>query len=288
MNTKEINQLIKFREKHGHYPHVYHRALMRHSLSGGDAFTDFFTQTLPGGFKDATDALAHGFDELGNDLKTGFGVVGNYIVNHRDVFITAIVIGALMVVFPEFAPEIAYTGVGELLPKILGSAPPQATGAPTQEDIDKAVAAYKADPRYQYMIDRASHFIRDFSSYVKNDMPTATTGSGRMIGGRGGYAESSGPSTYSWTRPNNVTMSSENGGDILLHYDKGGQEMVAPIRIKIKTGGDSLMNYTIPISNTDYYGHVDTTELNADGSNYRDLAKRVNITTIPWAATHPR
>jgi hypothetical protein len=264
MNTKEINQLIKFREKHGHYPHVYHRALIGGGI--GDDIKDFFSKTLPGGFRDAADALAHGFDEFGNDLKTGFGVVGNFIINNKEIFISAIVTTGLMILFPEFAPEIAMMGVQELLPKIMAAVPGSATGVPTQADIDKAIAAYKADPRYQPMMDRCSHFIRDFSQFAKHDAPTTYTTNIQV-----GITKNP---VYNWTLPTSITMGTSAGDIVLFYQDSSGKNKCSPIQICLKTGGSQLMEYVVPIKNQDN----PPVFLNADGSNYKSLFSYMNST----------
>nr|WPF46851.1 MAG: hypothetical protein [Lake Baikal virophage 14] len=262
MNSKEINQLIKFREKYGHYPHVYHRALIGGGV--GDDIKNFFTNTIPGGFRDAADAIAHGFDEFGNDLKTGFGVVGNFIVKNKSIFISAIVTTGLMLLFPEFAPEIAMMGVQELLPKIMDAMPSQATGTPTQDDIDKAIAAYKADPRYQAMMDRCSNFIKNFSQYAKYEAPLSFTG-------KTGVGVITNP-LYYWTRPTSITMGTNNGDIVLYYQDSNGNNKCSPIQICLKTGGEQLMNYIVPIKNQDNPPAI----LNADGSNYKELLAYMN------------
>jgi len=275
MNSKEINKIIKFRKKNGHYPSHIHL-----TLSGGNLLDD-----IKHGFEGLGDKITgvgkkivSGLETFGDDIKTGLGVVGNFVKDHQDVFISAAVTGSLMVVFPEFAPEIAMMGTQNLLGKVLAAAPP-GSAVPTQADIDAALAAYKADPRYQQMMDRASNFLKTFTNYVKNEAPTR-------------IPNYSGTDTAVWTRPTSVTMGGSGvpEGTIQINYKYWGGDCCFPIQIQMEGHADDLMNYSIPICNA---GTMDSgiriefsnrgiTYLNADGSNYRDLLNIdfSNATTI--------
>jgi hypothetical protein len=238
MKNKHLDYIIAFRELHGHYPPYIHRHLSHRHLQGGNVWDD----------------IKHGFIDFGNGFKSVFDTIGNFINDHASIFAQVAVTGSLMLLFPEFAPELALASSQELLGKVLNTAP---TGAPkpSQADIDKALADYKKDPRYAAMIAPMKLFIKNIIQFLMTDGNIPYSIDGHNY------------STINITGANVWPDGDEDGNITLnLKYDNGNQ-VASPIEISVANAQNYQLLILCPATGV---------KLNADGSNWKSLINPLN------------
>lgn len=153
MKDKHLDYIISYGRKHGKYPPYIHRHLV-----GGSTTSQFV------GF----------WKDFGKGFTSVFQTIGSFVKDHQDIFIKVAVATALAVVFPELAPEIALSTGQDLLGQVIASAPANAP-IPTQADLDQALAAYQADPKFDIMMNGVTNFITNVSDFTHQQSTAATT-----------------------------------------------------------------------------------------------------------------
>jgi hypothetical protein len=144
MKDKHLDYIKTFRKIHGHYPPYIHR-----QLTGGDTTGDFVDF----------------WKDFGKGFISVFQTIGNFVIDHKEIFIKIAVAGTLAFFFPELIPLIVETESQEMLNQILATKPEKAP-TPNKADVDKAIAAYKADPRFDLMMKPSKDFVKNVTKFT--------------------------------------------------------------------------------------------------------------------------
>lgn len=239
MKDKHLDYIIAFSRKNGQYPPYIHRHLV-----GGSTTSQFV------GF----------WKDFGKGFTSVFQTIGNFVKDHQDIFIKVAVATALSIVFPELAPEIALSTGQDLLGQVIASAPANAP-IPTQADIDQALAAYQADPKFNVMMKGVTDFITNVTDFTHQQSTAGATlySPEYSLNVRGTNLAPVGDAGLS-----NMTLVLKGGPPDANGNTTLGTEITfsSPIVIEIVDFQNYIMKISCPAN-----GAV----LNADGSNFASL-----------------
>jgi len=155
MKDKHLDYAIQYGKIHGKYPPYIHR-----HLAGGNIFDDFFN------------GVGEIFKSFGRDMGQAFTTLGDFVNSHMDIFEGLLVTSLMCFFFPElaggFLVDEAFNLTQQIVAGSAASHPANAGPPPTKEDVQKAVDAFKADPRFQSQITKPlQDFIKFWNNYTQ-------------------------------------------------------------------------------------------------------------------------